>query len=76
MWIPELEANMDIHFYIMTNETDEYLIFPQNISRCCLPEALVDCETVDAFKHGWKNLNSPPQWHWPHQHLYSNRNFC
>ncbi len=50
-------------FYIMTNKTNEYKypFFPQSISQWnCLPKALVDSQTVDAFKPSLKDLNSPP----------------
>ncbi len=45
----------------MTNNTNEYKysFFPQTISQWnILP--LVYSETVDSFKHGWKDPNSPP----------------
>ncbi len=50
-------------FRIMTNNTNEnkYSFFPRTISQWhCLPKALVDSETVDAFKDSLKGLNSPP----------------
>ncbi len=50
--------------HIMTNNTNEYKypFFPQTISQWnYLPKALADSETVDAFKHNLKDLNSPLQ---------------
>ena len=39
----------------------KYSFFPRTIPQWnCLPKALVDSKTVDAFKHGLKDLNSPP----------------
>ncbi len=62
-------------FYIMTNKTNEYKysFFQWTISQWnCLPKALVDSETVDAFT----DVNSPSKWNWPHYRLYSNRSVC
>ncbi len=45
-------------FHIMTKNTNEYKysFFPRIISKWnCLPKALVDNGTVDAFKHGLKD---------------------
>ncbi len=50
-------------FQIITNNTNEYKysFFSWTISqRKWQPKALVDSETVDAFKHGLTDLNSPP----------------
>ncbi len=39
----------------------KYSFFPLTISQLnCLPKALVDSETVDAFNPGLNDLNSPP----------------
>ncbi len=49
-------------FCIMTKDTneDKYAFFPQTVSQWnCLPYALVYSQTVDAFKHSLKGLNSP-----------------
>ncbi len=50
---------------------------PRTISQGnCLPKALVDNETVDAFKHDLRDPNLSSFWHWPRQRLYSKRSFC
>ncbi len=36
------------------------IILPTNHMHIQLELSLVDSETVDAFKHGLKDLNSPP----------------
>ena len=50
-------------FRILTQETNEYKysFFPHTISQWnCLPKALIDSDTVDAFKHRLKDLKLPP----------------
>ncbi len=50
-------------FHIITNNLNEYkyAFFPWTISQYnCLLNTLIDIETVDAFKHGLKDLNSSP----------------
>ncbi len=50
------------NFYVMTKNTKyKYPFYSETISQWnCLQKALVDSETVDAFKHGLKDLYSPP----------------
>ena len=48
---------------ILNQETNEYKysFFPHTIPEWnCLPKALIDSDTVDAFKHQLKDLNLAP----------------
>ncbi len=50
-------------FHIMSNNTNQYKysFFSRTLSQWnCLPKALVDGETVNAFKHSLKDLNFLP----------------